>query len=58
MSEVEQAILAEAWRFPIKSCAGEPLLGEFLVTETGIEGDHEFGILDVAMNRLCSLKKN
>lgn len=56
MSKQGQAILAEAWRFPIKSCAGEPLLEEFVVTETGIVGDHDFGILDVAKNRLCSLK--
>ena len=56
MIEQEQAILAEAWRFPIKSCAGQPLLGEFQVTATGIEGDREFGILDVEKNRICSLK--
>ena len=50
-------VLVEAWRFPVKSCAGEQLHGQIEVTPMGIDGDRMFGVLDVDKQRLCSLKQ-
>lgn len=45
-----QGTVAEIWRYPVKSMAGERL-ESCLVTETGLEGDRRWALVDGKANR-------
>jgi uncharacterized protein YcbX len=51
------ATIAEIWRYPVKSMAGERL-DTCLVTETGLEGDRRWALVDGAPNRQGKLYTN
>jgi hypothetical protein len=49
--------VAEIWRYPVKSMAGERL-ESCLVTDTGLEGDRRWALLDGTPNRAGKLFTN
>ncbi len=46
--------IAEIWRYPVKSMAGERL-DSCLITETGLEGDRRWALVDGSPNRAGKL---
>lgn len=52
----EVVIIAELWRYPVKSMGGERLL-EAGVTETGIEGDRGWGVVDLLSGKVLTAKR-
>jgi uncharacterized protein YcbX len=49
-------VIAEIWRYPVKSMRGEQLI-EARLTQTGIDGDRGWALLDVQSMRALSAKK-
>lgn len=49
-------VIAEIWRYPVKSMLGEQLT-EARLTPTGLEGDREWALLDAQSERVLSAKK-
>jgi len=45
-----QGTVAEIWRYPVKSMGGERL-GSCLITESGLEGDRRWALVDGTPNR-------
>jgi uncharacterized protein len=49
--------LAEIWRYPVKSMAGERL-DSCVITETGLDGDRRWALVDGTVNRAGKLFTN
>lgn len=49
-------MLAEIWRYPVKSCAGE-LIGEVDVQERGLSGDRAWAVVDSQTGLVASAKR-
>src|SRR5688572_16110155 len=48
--------IAQAWRYPVKSMAGEALDEARLEPEVGIAGDRSFAVIDVETGTVASAK--
>ncbi len=48
--------VAQLWRYPIKSMAGEALTSAIVTSATGVLGDRAYALLDVETGRIASAK--
>ena len=56
MSHISAGVLAELWRYPVKSMLGEQRR-ELVVTTRGVLGDRAWALRDLATGRIASAKK-
>jgi uncharacterized protein YcbX len=49
-------LVAELWRYPVKSMAGELLEHAMVRPETGIDGDRSYAVEDLGSNKILSAK--
>src|SRR5690349_2517670 len=50
------ALIAELWRYPVKSLLGERLVSMRFLTD-GVEGDRRWGIQDVSDGRILTARR-